>query len=220
VFRELPLVCRAAAVQKESSEADALSAKCCEVRMEVENLKRDWTQFDQLKSIEREIAEALDDRNKLLRSLSCELRRHVTSSTERLICFSGTCKTSFACVPMGSYEIVTLGVPFYSVVGPPPLLECHLHLNVTADGDVVAIVKITTVEHVPDFATGGVQISIWFLERGGSKVLTPVVQPQEGSASFDYMQTYVFGPMTENLKEYLQGESLMIQVDGLLEELA
>jgi hypothetical protein len=106
-------------------------------------------------------------------------------------------------------------VPFYDLVGPPPLLQCNLHVQLTEDKEVVVIVELVELHHLPNFASGGIRVSIWFEGQEGSRVCTPIVPSNGGNPKINFKQVYVLGVLTEGLQAFLRSDSLYLQVEGI-----
>ncbi|RNE95292.1 kinesin [Trypanosoma rangeli] len=197
----------------------ALDAQIHGLREEIESVKSRLEVTSDSK-VERELKEALQEREQLLLSLrrSLATQNGTSGSSAAPVCFSGNCKTSLANIPFGSYEVTTLVVPCYMLIGPPPLLVCHIHVYLTEDNSVVVLLRLRELHHLPDYATGGVQVTVWFEGHFSSAVQTPIVRPNGGNPQFSLTQMYLFGPHTEELESFFQLDVLNFRVDGILAE--
>ncbi|KEG06669.1 kinesin [Trypanosoma grayi] len=170
--------------------------------------------------IETELKDGLKEREKLLVQLGEALcgRVRESSSQAPLVCFSGTCKTSLANISFGSYQVTTLVVPCYSLAGPPPLLVCRIHLYLTEDNSVAVLVRLQELHHLPDYAMGGARVTMWFDGHASCAVQTPIVGSNKGNPQFSLKQTYLFGPLTEDLQQFFQLDVLNFRVDGIMSD--
>ncbi|KAF5225197.1 hypothetical protein ECC02_001743 [Trypanosoma cruzi] len=204
----------------EAKGISALDAQIQGLRGEIDCMKSKLTVASDSK-VEIELKEALEDREELLLSLRKGLaeQRKISGFSAALVCFSGTCKTSLANIPFGSYEVTTLVVPCYMLAGPPPLLICHIHVYLTEESSVAVLLRLRELQHLPDYATGGVQVTVWFEGHYSSAVQTPIVRPNGGNPQFSLCQMYLFGPHTEDLERFFQLDVLNFRVEGIMSDL-
>ncbi|KAH9599182.1 Kinesin motor domain [Trypanosoma melophagium] len=203
----------------ETRSIAALDAQRNAVLEEIDSMKNVLTVSGSSK-IEEELRGALEERENLLRLLrnALEAQNKKSGSPAPLVCFSGTCKTSLANIPFGSYEVTTLPLPCYNLAGPPPLLVCRIHLYLTAEKNVAVLVRLQELQHLPDYVTGGVQVTMWFDGNASSSVQTPIVKPKSGNPQFSLKQTYLFGPLTDDLQKFFQLDVLYFRVEGIMSE--
>ncbi|EAO00199.1 kinesin, putative [Trypanosoma cruzi] len=204
----------------EAKGISALDAQIQGLRGEIDCMKSKLTVASDSK-VETELKEALEDREELLLSLRKGLieQRKISGFSAALVCFSGTCKTSLANIPFGSYEVTTLVVPCYMLAGPPPFLICHIHVYLTEESSVAVLLRLRELQHLPDYATGGVQVTVWFEGHYSSAVQTPIVRPNGGNPQFSLRQMYLFGPHTEDLERFFQLDVLNFRVEGIMSDL-
>ncbi|KAH9599112.1 hypothetical protein LSM04_007399 [Trypanosoma melophagium] len=184
----------------ETRSIAALDAQRNAVLEEIDSMKNVLTVSGSSK-IEEELRGALEERENLLRLLrnALEAQNKKSGSPAPLVCFSGTCKTSLANIPFGSYEVTTLPLPCYNLAGPPPLLVCRIHLYLTAEKNVAVLVRLQELQHLPDYVTGGVQVTMWF--------------DGNASSSLDVLYFRVEGIMSENTYIYQhKNESTVVEV--------
>ena len=203
-------------ISRETTLIETYDNEAAELRTEIATLHRELMALNDSK-MESDLQDALAERNSLISSLVRKLAGAAGSEGGRvpLVCFSGTCRTSLGAIPLGSYEVNTLVVPFYDLVGPPPLLQCNLHVQLTAESEVMVVVELVELHHLPDFASEGVRVSIWFEGQEASRVSTPIVPSNGGNPKLNFKQVYVLGLMTEGLQQFLSADSLFLQVEGI-----
>ncbi|AAZ10374.1 kinesin, putative [Trypanosoma brucei brucei TREU927] len=169
--------------------------------------------------VEVELREALEEREKLLLHLKSALGQDASSSVHAqppLSCFYGTCKTSLGSIPLGGSEVETMVVQCYNLSGPPPLLICHVHIHLADENCVAVVVRIREILHLPDYVTGGAQVTMWFEGHSSSSVRTPIVGSNGGNPLFSLKQTYILGPHTKDIERFLRAEVLNFRVDGFI----
>eukprot|EP00796_Vickermania_ingenoplastis_P002319 gene2319-1455_t len=166
------------------------------MRDEVIVLKENYLATEEGMRTEEELQMLLADRKSLMEELVAALKANGKAGP--LVAFSGTCKVSLARIPLSSFETYTLVIPAYDLVGPPPLLQCSIHANLTELDEVIVVVELKNVQHIPDFARGGVQVSMWFEGQTSSRVTTPITECTDGNPHFNFKQSYLFGPITED----------------------
>ncbi|CAM40091.1 putative kinesin [Leishmania braziliensis MHOM/BR/75/M2904] len=200
---------------RETSQIESYVAQTAELKAEIEALNQELLTLND-SQLEAGLQEALSERDALVSEMVSKLAGvGLRGGGAPLVCFCGTCKTSLCSIPLGSYEVNTLVVPLYDLVGPPPLLQCNLHVQLTETNDVMVVVELVELHHLPDFATGGVRASIWFEGQASSRVVTPIVSPNGGNPKFNFKQVYIFGPLTGELQRFFSADVLYLQVEGI-----
>ncbi|AIO00187.2 kinesin, putative [Leishmania panamensis] len=200
---------------RETSQIESYVAETAELKAEIEALNQELLTLND-SQLEAGLQEALSERDALVSEMVSKLAGvGLRGGGAPLVCFCGTCKTSLCSIPLGSYEVNTLVVPLYDLVGPPPLLQCNLHVQLTETNDVMVVVELVELHHLPDFATGGVRASIWFEGQASSRVVTPIVSPNGGNPKFNFKQVYIFGPLTGELQRFFSADVLYLQVEGI-----
>ncbi|KAG5490316.1 hypothetical protein JKF63_00436 [Porcisia hertigi] len=203
------------AVTRERGLIERYEGEAAELNAEIAALSKELMSLND-SQMEVELQEALAERDVLVSDMVSKL---VGATREGggapLVCFSGTCKTSLCSIPVGSYEVNTLVVPLYDLVGPPPLLQCNLHVQLTETSEVMVVVELVELHHLPDFATDGVRVSVWFEGQACSRVCTPIVSPNGGNPKFNFKQVYIFGPMSNELQRFFSADVLYLQVEGI-----
>ncbi|KAK7200252.1 kinesin [Novymonas esmeraldas] len=203
-----------ASVTRETSLIESYEGQIAALKAEVAALNRELVTLND-SEMELELQEALAERDALVSEMVVKLAGSRGSAGAPLVCFCGTCKTSLCSIPLGSYEVNTLVVPLYDLVGPPPLLQCNIHVQLTNTDEVMVVVELVELHHLPDFATDGVRVSVWFEGKAESRVSTPIVPSNGGNPKFNFKQVYVFGPMTEELRRFFSADVLYLQVEGI-----
>ncbi|AYU80743.1 kinesin [Leishmania donovani] len=202
-------------VAREKGLAESYESQVAELRADIAALNRELLTLND-SQMEVELQEALTERDALVSEMVSKLAGvGVGGARAPLVCFCGTCKTSLCSIPLGSYEVNTLVVPLYDLVGPPPLLQCNLHVLLTEANEVMVVVELVELHHLPDFATDGVRVSIWFEGQASSRVVTPIVSSNGGNPKFNFKQVYIFGPMTDELRRFFSADVLYLQVEGI-----
>ncbi|KAG5499106.1 hypothetical protein GH5_03809 [Leishmania sp. Ghana 2012 LV757] len=202
-------------VTREMGLIESYEAQSAELKAEIASLNRELLTLNDVQ-MEVELEEALTERDALVSELVSKLAGvGLGIGGAPLVCFCGTCKTSLCSIPVGSYEVSTLVVPLYDLVGPPPLLQCNLHVQLTDANEVMVVVELVELHHLPDFASGGVRVSVWFEGQAGSRVATPIVPSNGGNPKFNFKQVYIFGPMTDELQRFFAADVLYLQVEGI-----
>ncbi|KAH8605557.1 Kinesin motor domain [Trypanosoma vivax] len=204
-------------VDEGAANVAELDSQISATQQEIVGLQREL--FDGCdSSLDIKLSAALEARHKLMLSLRCLLAEidDERSEVPPLVCFTGTCKTSLVNVPFGSFETTTMVVECFHADGPPPLLVCQIYVHLTEENCVTVVVHPRELLHLPDFVTGGAQVSMWFEGHSSSSVKTPVVEPCGGNPKFSLSQTYVFGPLTDDLKRFFEMDVLNFQVEGFI----
>ncbi|GET90529.1 kinesin, putative [Leishmania tarentolae] len=202
-------------VAREKGCIERYDAQVAELRAQIEALSRELLVLND-SQMEVELQDALVERDALVSEMVSKLSSvGVWGTRAPLVCFCGTCKTSLCSIPVGSYEVSTLVVPLYDLVGPPPLLQCNLHVLLTEANEVMVVVELVELHHLPDFATDGVRVSIWFEGQASSRVVTPIVSSNGGNPKLNFKQVYIFGPMTDELQRFFSADVLYLQVEGI-----
>lgn len=209
-------------IEEEKKTIEEYDSKLEELRDEVTLLKESYLSTEEGMRAEEELQLLLSDRKALMEELVAALKANNGKQSLHkdrpapLIAFSGTCKMSLARIPLSSFETYTLVIPAYDLVGPPPLLQCSIHANLTELEEVMVVVELKNIQHLPDYARSGVQVSLWFEGQTSSRVTTPVTDCRDGNPHFNFKQSYLFGPITDELQHYFQAEVLYFQVDGMV----
>ncbi|TPP52871.1 Kinesin motor domain family protein [Leishmania donovani] len=177
-------------VAREKGLAESYESQVAELRADIAALNRELLTLND-SQMEVELQEALTERDALVSEMVSKL------------------------AGVGSYEVNTLVVPLYDLVGPPPLLQCNLHVLLTEANEVMVVVELVELHHLPDFATDGVRVSIWFEGQASSRVVTPIVSSNGGNPKFNFKQVYIFGPMTDELRRFFSADVLYLQVEGI-----
>ncbi|KAG5497429.1 hypothetical protein JIQ42_03915 [Leishmania sp. Namibia] len=202
-------------ITRETGLIDSYEAQSAELKAEIALLNQELVTLNDVQ-MEVELEEALTERDALVSELVSKLAGvGLGRGGAPLVCFCGTCKTSLCSIPVGSYEVNTLVVPLYDLVGPPPLLQCNLHVQLTDANEVMVVVELVELHHLPDFASGGVRVSVWFEGQAGSRVATPIVPSNGGNPKFNFKQVYIFGPITDELQRFFAADVLYLQVEGI-----
>ncbi|KAG5474183.1 hypothetical protein CUR178_04296 [Leishmania enriettii] len=202
-------------IARETGLIESYEAQSAELKAEIALLNQELLTLNDVQ-MEVELEEALTERDALVSELVSKLAGVGLGREDApLVCFCGTCKTSLCSIPVGSYEVNTLVVPLYDLVGPPPLLQCNLHVQLTDANEVMVVVELVELHHLPDFASGGVRVLVWFEGQAGSRVATPIVPSNGGNPKFNFKQVYIFGPMTDELQRFFAADVLYLQVEGI-----
>jgi hypothetical protein len=148
--------------------------------------------------------------------------------------FTGQCSASLAKILKEPYDLLTLVLPSPTESGPgqePALLTVEINRVGYTIADVKAQplewigkeresvsikVRIAQIQNMPRYSTGGAQVTLWFEGRKSTAVTTPIANDNDGNPIFNFQQKFLFGPETDALRNYFEGEVLHFSVVGFL----